>query len=229
MTHGKCNWRNCTLIALVSAIALITGCASSVGALISQSVYDSDQRAMSRGKELLTEHLKLIEKLRAEGDPMGEYLWTRANADAWVDNPIKDPLVLKTMYENAAAKGSVDAQHMVGLMLFDGSSSRSGVCTDCPVLKPEDRDWHKGLAIIEDATKKQCFYWGIVLDGMANRSCLTPVVTAGKVWPKFRDGRIFEKNPDTLALWKQMEDTCDAKLKLLPISYFFTQKFAACR
>ncbi len=214
---------------LAICFCLLTGCAPRVGSIIMEANRQDSERATARGKDLLAEHLKLIEKLRTEGDPMGDYLWARANADAWVPHPIKDPLVLKKMYEDAAARGSVDAQHVLGLMLFDGSAARTGVCTDCPVLNPEDQDWRKGLAIIEDASKQQCFYWGIVLDGMANRSCLVPVVTAGKIWPKFRDGRIVEKNANSLSHWKQLEDSCDTELKSLPTVFFFTQKFPACR
>jgi hypothetical protein len=197
------------------------GCAPSTGSIIAKANRENDARAVERGSALLTGHLKLIEKLRADGDPMGDYLWTRANADQWVENPIKDPLVLKKMYEAAAEKGSIDAQHVLGLMLFDGSASRSGVCTDCPVLKPEDRDWRKGLAIIEDATKKQCYYWAIVLDGMANSSCLRPSVSSGEIWPEFRDGRIVDKNQEAQSSWKVLRRPAQTTSKryLPPFSF----------
>lgn len=218
-----------TLIVVVaSALGTLTACAPPVGRIIMEGNRQNDERAVERGKGLLAEHLKLIDKLRAAGDPMGEYLWVQANADSWVDNPIQDPLALKSMYGNAAAKGSVDAQHVLGMMLFGGVSSRN-ICFTCPVLKPEDRDPQRGLALIEEAQSKQCYYWGIRLDGMANRSCLVPVVTAGEIWPKYRDGRIVQKSAEEAQRWLQMEQACDATIQKLPPTFFFQQQFPACR
>lgn len=213
---------------LTISVSLLVGCAPSVGSILMEANRQDNERAIARGKGLLAEHLKLIEKLRAEGDPMGDYLWTQANADAWVPNPIKDPLVLKKMYEDAAAKGSVDSQHVLGLMLFDGATSRTE-CVGCPVLKAEDRDWRKGLSTIEEASKKQCFYWGIVLDGMAGRSCLIPMVPAREIWPNFRDGTGVPKSDEQASRWNEMKLACQAQIKALPIRFFFSQKFPACR
>lgn len=214
---------------IAMALATLTACAPPVGRIIMEGNRQADERAVERGKGLLAGHFKLIDKLRAEGDPMGDYLWTRANADKWIENPIDDPLVLKKMYEDAAAKGSIDAQHVLGLMLFDGSAARSGICTDCAVLLTEDRDPKRGLALIEKASAKQCFYWGVILDSMGNRSCLVPVVTAMKVWPKYRDGRVVEKNADEAKRWREMEESCQATIQNLPPTFFFQQKFPACR
>jgi hypothetical protein len=217
-----------TTVLWASTLVALSACAPPVGRIIMEANRQNDERAVERGKGLLAQHLQLIDKLRAEGDPMGDYLWTQANADKWVENPIQDPLVLEQMYEAAAAKGSVDAEHVLGVMLFNGVSSRN-VCYTCPVLKPEDRNPQRGLEMIERASAKQCFYWGIQLDGMANRHCLTPVVTAGTIWPKYRDGRLVEQDTAQAERWRQMELTCQATLQKLPPQFFIHQRFPACR
>jgi hypothetical protein len=214
---------------ILLAIACLGACATPVGSLIKEANRQNDARAAARGKGLLADHLKMVDKLRAEGDPMGDYLWTRANADRLIPNPISDPLVLKKMYEEAAGKGSVDAEHVLGVMLFSGSSTPSGFCTNCPVLKPEDRNPQLGVEMIDKATAKQCFYWSVELDSMANRQCLTPVVTALYVWPNFRDGTLVQKDAAQAARWRQLELVCREKLQKLPPQFFFQQKFAACR
>jgi hypothetical protein len=223
-----CGWGVQLCMTIVIVVVCLSGCAPSVGSVIANANRENDARAVQRGNAFLAAHLKLIERLRADGDPMGDYLWTRANADQWLENPINDPLALKRMYEEAAAKGSIDAQHMVGLMLFDGSASRSGVCNDCPVLNPEDRDWKKGLAILEDATKKQCYYWAIVLDGMANQSCLKPSITATVIWPKFRDGFAYPKDGALESYWRAKGEQCRAQLATFPPMFYFRQKFPTC-
>lgn len=217
-------WCFPTLIVLAG----LSACAPPVGYIVQEANRQSDARAVERGKGLLAEHLKMVAKLRAEGDPMGDYLWTQANADRWLENPIQDPLMLKKMYEDAAIRGSVDAEHVLGVMLVNGVSSRN-TCINCPVLEPKDRNPERGLELIEKATAKQCFYWGIRLDGMANRQCLTPVITAGFVWPKYRDGHIVSQSREEAARWKHIEQSCETTLKSLPPQFFFQQKFPACR
>lgn len=202
-----------------AALLVLAGCVTAIANHFDQAA------ASSRGKQLLQSHLEMIEHMRARNDPMGDYLWAQANADSWVPNPEKDPLLIKKMYEDAAAKGSIDAEHVLGLMLIDGSSSRN-ICMKCPVLKPEDRNPQLGLQILEKAIKKQCFYWGIRIDGMAKRQCLTPVTSAGDVWPNLRDGAVFAKNLDEAKRWKAMEDSCIADLKR---SYLSSNNFPVCR
>lgn len=211
--------------------SLLVGCAPSVGSIIMEANRQDSERATARGKDLLAEHLKLIEKLRAEGDPMGDYLWTRANADAWVPNPIKDPLVLKKMYEDAAAKGSVDAQHVLGLMLFlGGASQTAGANPQGPLLSKNDRDPFKGMAMIEEASKKQCWHWTVLIagGGSSGRYCLMPEIAAGRIWPKFRDGFMLPKNAASLKQWRELDESCEATIRALPPT-FFNQKFPACR
>lgn len=214
---------------IAMALATLTACAPPVGRIIMEGNRQADERAVERSKGLLAGHFKLIDKLRAEGDPMGDYLWTRANADRIVPNPISDPLVLKTMYEEAAAKGSIDAQHVLGKMLITGSATPSGFCTNCPMLEPKDRNPELGLKLIEQASAKQCFFWSVELDGMANRSCLVPVVTAVFVWPNFRDGQFFAQSDALAEKWRQMRLSCAASIQNLPPTFFFQQKFPACR
>lgn len=214
---------------IAMALATLTACAPPVGRIIMEGNRQADERAVERGKGLLAEHLKLIDKLRAEGDPMGDYLWTRANADRIVPNPISDPSVLKKMYEEAAAKGSVDAKHVLGQMLFHGSSTPSGFCTDCPVLPKSERNPDEALKLLKEAIAKQCFFWSVEIDGMANRHCLVPIVTAMEIWPNFRDGTVVPKDAEQAERWRQMRLSCTASIQNLPPTFFFQQKFPACR
>ena len=221
--RGKCS---CILVAAIC----VAGCAPSVGTLINESVRSSDRRATVRANELLEQHLSLIDRLRAQGDPLGDYLWVRANADGWVKDPVRDPLVLKKMFEDAAAKGSADAKHVLGLMLFDGAASRTGVNTSGAVLDPKDQNWRAGLALIDEATKQQCWYWAPILDGMANKTCLRPVSTAGIIEPNFREGsRVVQRDDIQQKHWKQLNENCKAFISSQGPKFFFPTRFTACR
>lgn len=214
---------------LTLVVSMLVACTACVPLVITQVNRASNERATERRKILLDEHLKLIERLRTEGDPMGEYLWVRANADRLISNPIGDPLLLKDMYEKAAEKGSIDAQQVLGLMLFSGSSTPSGFCTDCSVLKRENRNPELGLKLIEKAMEKQCFYWSVEIDGMTNQQCLTPVVAAIDIWPNFRDGTVVPQNTEQAERWRKMTTDCQMKIKKLSPQFFSQQKFPACR
>jgi hypothetical protein len=219
------------ILALIAAAVLLSGCAEPTGKIISDAVRQSDQRAVQRENVLLAEHMALIDKLRAEGDPMGEYLWVRANDDQFIPNPIKDRPTIKKMYEAAAAKGSIDAAHKAALMSFFDGASLGGSYARISEAERAQKAlvWRQALVELEAATAQQCYHWGIVLDGMANRRCLRPVVTAGKVWPKFRDGAAYPKDKSLQSTWSAKDDVCLAFLDKQPPQFFFNRKFPACR
>lgn len=223
----------CQSLLIVAALAALSGCVAppNVGAIMSESIRKSEEGATQRDKALLAQHLKLIEKLRAEGDPMGEYLWVEANEHQLVPNAVTERGALKRLYQAAADKGSIDAQHKVGLMTFyEGAIGNAGYAKSTEKERQEKAiQWRAGLDLLEKSTAKQCFHWGIVLDGMANRHCLRPVVVARQIWPKFRDGFGYPKDTALADAWKQRRDECDAYLAKQDPFFFYGRKFPACR
>ena len=211
-------------------VAVVTACAPPVDRIISEQVRSSDQRAIARGKVLLEEHLRFVARLRSEGDPLGDYLWTRAHADGWIENAITDPIRLKKMYEEAAARGSVDAKHVLGLMLiFGGASQTSGANPKGPVLEIKDRDSKRGMSLIEAASKEQCWYWTPYLAGVSGTRCLVPEVSATQIWPEFRDGHAFP-NDDVLArYWREKRDQCRVLLQKRQPIFLVRDDFPVCK
>lgn len=212
-------------------MSLLIGCAPPVGSIINQAIRDDNTRAVQRDKVLLAEHLKLIETLRAAGDPMGDYLWAEANEHQLVPNFVTDPVALKQLYQTAAYKGSLDASNKVGLITFSEGAiggNRYAQSTDAEKQQKEII-WRKGLAVLEESTARQCFYWGIILDGMANRRCLRPVVVARQIWPKFRDGFGYPKDSDLAQYWREKRDTCDVFLAQQSPDFFLFRAFPTCR
>lgn len=207
------------------------GCADPVTAIINHNIKKDNEQAIQRDGILLTEHLNMIAKLRAEGDPMGDYLWARANEDKFVPNAITDTETLKKMYQTAATKGSLDAANKVGLMTFnEGGISNAGYSKSTETQKREKEIiWRKGLELLEQSTAKQCYYWGIVLDGMANRRCLKPVVTLNQVWPQFRDGFGYPKDQDLMLKWREKAASCEVFLRNQTVDFYYNRKFSACR
>lgn len=218
---------------IVAALAALSGCVAppNVGAIMSESIRKSEEGATQRGKALLAQHLKLIEKLRAEGDPMGDYLWAKANEDELIPNAVVEPGALKRLYQAAADKGSIDAQHKVGLLTFYEGAVVNGRYSTSTENERKEKEvkWRNGLEILEKSTAQQCFYWGIALDGMANQHCLLPVVVARWVWPNFRDGFAYPKDAALADAWRERRDECDAYLAKQDPFFFYGRKFPACR
>lgn len=216
---------------IVAALAALSGCVAppNVGAIMSESIRKSEEGATQRGKALLAQHLKLIEKLRAEGDPMGEYLWVEANEHQLVPNAEKDRAKLRAMYQAAANKGSIDAQLKVGIFTFQDGALWQYQTAPEETKRAKNLAWREGLATLEKAIPHQCFYWGVMLDGMANQQCLRPVNAAARVWPEFRDGRSYPADSDLTETWRKKGNECDAYLAKQDPFFFYGRKFPACR
>lgn len=210
---------------------LATGCADPVMGIINHGNRQAAESATERGKTLLEEHLKLIEKLRSEGDPMGDYLWAEANEHGLVPNAIQDPEQLNALYEKAAVKGSVDAQNKVALLTFLQGAAWGGTYNSISAAEKAEKEivWRKGLEMLEASTAQQCYYWGVIMDGMANRWCMKPVTAADTVWPKFRDGFAYPKDQALREYWAKRGATCDLYLNGQGPEFFYNRKFPACR
>lgn len=191
--------------------ALLAGCGAIVGTTINTANSISQSVDRSRTKSLIEAHLEWVKQLQARGDPMGDYLWAKANEDGVVANPIKDSGVLKQMYAEAAAKGSVDAQIVLGLKRFyQGASnrfSRGGTQAEWDANVPV---WQDGLKQIEAATQNQCWYYTPYIFPPHNKRCLTPKNIAKEIWPRFRDGFNYPKDTELMNKWKAKREACEA-------------------
>lgn len=221
------------VLLVVASLGALSGCVAptNVGTIIHESIRKSEEAATQRGQTLLAQHLKLIDKLRAEGDPMGDYLWAKANEDELVPNAVTETVALLRLYQVAADKGSVDALHKVGLLTFYEGAIGNGQYRTSTETERKEKEvkWRKGLEILEKSTAQQCFYWGIALDGMANQHCLRPVIVARWVWPNFRDGFAYPKDAALADAWRERRDQCDAYLAKQDAFFFYGRKFPACR
>ncbi len=208
-------------LAVAIVLPLLSGCETAVNTTIGVANKIDHARDRSRYKDLLVEYLQSIKILQAKGDPLGDYLWTRANEDKMVDNPITDPKVIKQMYEAAAAKGSVDARLELGLRRFREGASFQGdkrnlrswdgkqwVGGDQELLAHEPI-WKDGASQIEAASKTRCFYWEPYIFPPHQKQCLTPVVPAREMWPKFRDGYAYPKDQEAMEYWRNQKLSCE--------------------
>lgn len=195
---------------LVLSVAL-AGCAvgdAVVGASIGAADRADSALLRSRGQNLLAKQLQRIEELRAKGDPLGDYLWVVANAEGWVDNPELDPIKRLAMYRTAAEKGSTDALIAMGVYLFTGSPTPNATGIGSP-LPDEKMDMKKGLGLIEQGTRERCWYWEPIIQTLHSQNCLRPIIAADKVWPKFRDGFLWPKDPELMNYWKAKSARCE--------------------
>ncbi len=201
------------LLALLFA-SILSGCGTVVGTTINVANKIDQDQYRSRLSDLVAAHLQWVKALQAKGDPMGDYLWVKANEDGMVDAPIQDQQVLTQMYTVAAEKGSVDAQIMLGLrQFFAGSDTHRW--DDGIVAKYDSRAtiMQDGLKRIERASQKQCWYYTPYIFPRFNKRCLTPVVAATKPWLAFRDGYVYPKDEALRDYWKQKRDACEASPK----------------
>ena len=213
------------LTAMLAGVSLLTGC--TIGdAVVNTTIRAANQadaaRMRSRGNTLLSKHLKMIDELRAKGDPLGDYLWVVANSNDWVDNAEHDAEKLFDMYQAAAGKGSNDALVAMGVMLFSGMPVPNPVGGKKGGPYPREKmDMKKGLELIEQGTRDRCFYWEPVIQTITSHNCLRPVIAANKVWPKFRDGFLWPKDETLMNYWKAKRDRCEQDLG-------YRQAYARC-
>ena len=205
---GVFSWRLYGLIGLV--VLSLSGCGAVVNSTIgiaNQASQKNDDRKFNR---LLAEHLQSIKALQAKGDPLGDYLWVKANEDGAVENAVTDRKELKKMYQAAADKGSVDAQIMVGLMSFvEGAPRHFNYGRTEEEIAIKRPIWEEGLKKIQLATKEQCWYYTPVISPRQNKLCLTPVAAYTNVWWVFRDGYTFPKDQALSNGLKAKKEACE--------------------
>src|SRR5690606_29974532 len=98
--------------AVILGSALQSGCAVADDALHSVSVA-RQQRDFDRQTAILLKHMKA---LQAKGDPLGDYYYALANSDGWL-REVTEPEAITALFEQVAAKGSMDAKILLALQL----------------------------------------------------------------------------------------------------------------
>ena len=195
---------------MVLLASLLAGCGTVVGTTINTANKIELSRDHARTNDLVAAHLKWIKELQAKGNPMGDYLWAVANEDGMVDNPIKDPQIIKQMYTGAAAKGSVDAEILLGQKRFiEGSPRHFNYGRTPEEIAAKEPVWREGLRKLDQATLQRCYYLKPYVFAPHNRHCLAPRVAADDVWPKFRDGYTYPKDKALRDYWYNKAVACE--------------------
>jgi TPR repeat protein len=193
-------------LAVVCAMPVLSGCVTG-GIAMAQALDRSQMHREATANR--KKQVEIIKQLQAKGDPLGDYLYGMANAEGWwPENPIADPLVIKSIYEKAAAKGSSDAMIVLGLMLIQGSAAPS-----IPKVPPVwDRDLKKGVELIEKGMGIRCFYiQPTAVVGAGGRSCFVEISPAIWIAPRFRDGDyLFDKDSIKAEEWYNRNNACNA-------------------
>ena len=189
----------------------LAGCAvgdAVVGTAISAADKADSAMLRSRGNRLLAEHLKMIDELRAKGDPLGDYLWVVANAEGQVDNPELDPEKLFAMYRAAAENGSTDALVAVGTMLFSGATTPNGTGKNTKKFPHDRLDMKKGLELIEQGTRERCWYWEPIIQTISSQNCLRPIIPSTWVWGTIDSGYFWPRDEALANYWKRKSLLC---------------------
>lgn len=203
----------------LAAMALLTAFLASgcmTGAHIAMAVERSKaDRDMERGKEQLRQY---IESLQDRGDPMGDYYYAMANADGWIKD-VQDPKAVTALFEQAAAKGVMDAKILLALQVATsepvpgqldyGKSPRGNV-----------QAWEQGLKLLFPLLQQQCFARRLVLEEGRPKVAYYPI--AYDIWPTFRDGHYVQnerkewlvkvaKDPVQQEAWESIDRTCQLR------------------
>jgi hypothetical protein len=162
------------LIATIVLGALLQGgCAAASKA--------SQQRAFDKQTGILIQHMKA---LQAKGDPLGDYYYALANSDGWLKE-VTDPNAITQLFEQAAAKGSMDAKILLALQMAS-DDELPGQLDDTHGPSKDLEKWEKGLAQLLPLLKQQCSVRRLVLD--MGRPRVAYYSIAYEIWPTFRDG-----------------------------------------
>lgn len=190
--------------AIVLGALLQSGCAATSKA--------GQQRDFDKQTGILVKHMKA---LQAKGDPLGDYYYALANSDGWLKE-VTDPKAITQLFEQAAAKGSMDAKILLALQEAMGE----------PIPGQLDlhqgpagglAQWELGLSKLLPLLQQQCSAKRLVLDMGKPRVRYYSI--AYKVWPIFRDGRhsqntqggydlLVAKNPDRQKVWEAVHRNC---------------------
>lgn len=203
------------LIASALLISLLSGCADLLipvyGVMLDQGIRNNE-RNRARIEILKKSHLAMIKDLQKSRDPMGDYLWVEANDKKWTDKPITDPQVIKNMYADLAAKGSVDAKIVLGLKTFyEGGSLQYQ--TRAVNREESTITWQSGLAIIEEATATRCWFYSTIHNPDRNTSCMMAVSAAQPIWLTLSRVERYRKDIELVKIvnyWKMKDDACKA-------------------
>jgi hypothetical protein len=196
------------LLPLVLAFAL-GGCMAPAH-LATQIEKSANQREFDKNIAVLRAHIKTLQD---QGDPLGDYFYALGNSDGWITD-VKDPKAITALFEQAAAKGSMDAKILLALQVAMGEP----VPGQLDVWKEPSKDlqkWERGLAELMPLLKQQCHARRLVLDEGKPRVKYYPI--GYEIWPNFRDGyyrynvdgsRTLIKDPLRQKEWEQLHRGC---------------------
>lgn len=200
-------------MASVAAVLALGGCMTSAYVATKVEGWSND-RSLNKGMAHLRAY---IEHLRKLGDPQGDYYYALANSDGWIKD-VKDPKAITVLFEQAAAKGSVDAQILLALQEAM-SEDRPGKLDYGQGPRENPQRWESGLAKLLPLLQQQCYARRLVIDD--GRPRLRHYSIAYKVWPTFRDGyyrrnedgsRTLIRDPERHALWEGIHRRCLAEM-----------------
>ncbi|MCU0926944.1 MAG: hypothetical protein MUF44_13240 [Hydrogenophaga sp.] len=203
----------CAAMAIVAAV-LASGCMT--GAHIAMAVERSSaDRELERGKTQLRQYIK---SLQERGDPMGDYYYAMANADGWMKE-VQDPKAVTALFEQAAAKGVMDAKILLALQLAMGEPV-PGRLDYAMVPSEVAGDWQRGREQLFPLLQQQCFARRLVLEEGRPKAAYYSI--AYKIWPKFRDGYYVQnerkewvlkvaKDPVQLQAWESIHRNCQLR------------------
>jgi hypothetical protein len=200
-------------IALVATV-LVSGCMT--GAHIAMAVERSQaERDMERGKEQLRQY---IQSLQDRGDPMGDYYYAMANADGWIKD-VQDPKAVTALFEQAAAKGVMDAKILLALQVAVGARV-PGRLDYGKVPSMVAGDWQLGLEQLFPLLQQQCFARRLVLEEGRPKAAYYSI--AYDIWPTFRDGHYVQnerkewviqvaRDPAQQQAWESIHRKCQLR------------------
>ena len=121
ITDPKLN--NHTGLVLAVCAVFLTMMLSGCAAVVQDTINTSNRMDQSRDRQklsgLLGEHIREVQEMRAQGNPMGDYLWAYAHDNGLIPDAEKDPERITAMYQAAADKGLVDAELKLALRRFN--------------------------------------------------------------------------------------------------------------
>ena len=210
---------------LILASLLSTGCM--LGAKVATDVENAgNKREFANNLAILKHHIKT---LQAQGDPLGDYFYALANSDGWIKD-VKDPQAITALFEQAAAKGSMDARILLALQEA-GDDPKPGQLDVGFVPRESLKGWESGLAKLLPLLQQQCYARRLVI-GDPVLSEARPQVgyysIAYAIWPNFEHGyyrrnadgtKTLLKDPERFKLWKAIDEKCNHQDECLDILY----------
>jgi hypothetical protein len=111
--------KNKFIFGAIALILVLSGCSSVVQSTIGAANQMDQSKDRQRLSGLLGDHIREVKQMQAQGNPMGDYLWTYANEKGLIPDAEKDPERITAMYQAAADKGSADARLRLALRKFN--------------------------------------------------------------------------------------------------------------